>query len=400
MELVNPLPKILRKTLGVLHVFAATLLQQFPFLSSLKDCVTGDNATFDRNSIATVITDSGVFTDLSSGQPPYTGSGIQIEPAHINMLLRSRDLTNASWTKLSATITANTNETTDPKGGNTAQKVFGSGPGDSTVLQNIAHGLSQPFMMGVIVKKGSLDYAALQVIDQNNTGSRAIYYFNLETGSVGSVSPVGSGFSGLSAKMTDLGNGWYYCQGKCSTSGITALRPVIFPSAINGTVSGTVGSHYYFYQADGQPSNYFASSILTTSTAATVLNSDLSIDLGNLPANDFYLEFDWTPIQSANGQYLLSFSSGANGIEVFVGASGIEANNTSVAVTITSGTTYKIRLTQSSTDGETLKVNTLTNNSASSTSDITWPSTGYLGSRHTGGNHTKGVVANLKVDSI
>lgn len=114
--------------------------------------------------------------------------------------------TVAAWNNTNVTIGANTSDTTDYLGTNTAEKFTDSSDGGAT-----AHYVSRAIAVGtvrngtacvysVIAKKGTKNYVVLV----NNDGSIK-GCFNLNTGAVGTV-------SGGTADMTSLGGGWYLCK--------------------------------------------------------------------------------------------------------------------------------------------------------------------------------------------
>jgi hypothetical protein len=87
----------------------------------------GEEAGFTRATEQACATGPSVLTVLASGQPAVEAQGLLVEPARTNLALRSAEFDNATWTKIGSgdapTVTANTEDVTDPLGTNTAERV-------------------------------------------------------------------------------------------------------------------------------------------------------------------------------------------------------------------------------------------------------------------------------------
>jgi hypothetical protein len=106
---------------------------------------------FTRVGAAAALTADGTVVEFAADVPQRTDRGLALEPAAINLLLRSREFDNASWSKTAAgagvipVVTAN--DAIAPDGTLTADKVVmslagGPGSGNRSVLQQSVVGLT------------------------------------------------------------------------------------------------------------------------------------------------------------------------------------------------------------------------------------------------------------------
>jgi hypothetical protein len=167
--------------------------------------------TFTRGSNATLVDSTGKIT---------------YAPA--NLLLQSQTFENASWSKIGATVTANT--TTAPDGTTTADTlVEDTSTGVHIAFQAGSFVAGTTYTITVFAKAGTR--TRLNMI--NVGGVTYEGYFDLLTGTVIS-SPVGT------ASITAAGNGWYRCQ-MTSTAGSTASGNVQFRLVSSGTTTSYTG---------------------------------------------------------------------------------------------------------------------------------------------------------------
>lgn len=150
--------------------------------------------------------------------------------SYTNLLLRSDDFSNASWTKAAATGTASA--ATDLEGGTTATKLAE----DAT---NAAHNASQALTVasgalsfGGFFKADARNYVRLR-INNGTDGNLAAAVFDLSTGTV--LSGTGS--------IKKLFNGWYWCTvtGTATVSNSTCFVDLTSDGS-TFTYSGTDGA--------------------------------------------------------------------------------------------------------------------------------------------------------------
>ena len=218
---------------------------------SLTDAVTGASlVTFTRASNGTYTDSAGVLQTAAIDVPrfdhnPTTGEslGLLVEEQRTNLLLRSEEFDNASWTKFGATVSANTQ--TAPNGtANADSLIEDSSTGLHVVFQDTTASSLVTQTLSVYAKANQRIRVSLQAAEAG-TGNAVAATFNLSTGAVVSQSNSGTG-SGASASIVAVGNGWYRCivTGIPSTTG-TTIRSHAYvandANQINYTGDGTSG---------------------------------------------------------------------------------------------------------------------------------------------------------------
>jgi hypothetical protein len=218
---------------------------------SLVDAVTGASLiTFTRASSGTYVGSDGVLRTAAIDVPrfdhnPTTGEslGLLVEEQRTNLLLRSEEFDNASWTKLGATVSANTQ--TAPNGTTSADSLIETATtGLHVVFQDTTASPLVTQTLSVYAKANQRIRVSLQAAEAG-TNNAVAATFNLSTCAVVSQSNSGTG-SGASASIVAVGNGWCRCTvtGIPSTTG-TAIRSHVYlandANQINYTGNGTSG---------------------------------------------------------------------------------------------------------------------------------------------------------------
>jgi hypothetical protein len=189
--------------------------------------------------------------------------GLLIEEQRTNLVLRSEEFDNASWTKSNATVTANT--IVAPDGSLTADKLV-----ENTA--NTSHAVipatgttyaAAPYTFSFYAKAAERGF--VRAIVNDVTPSFFTAYFDLANGTVGSVSGTGAVTSIVAA-----GNGWYRCSITATVAaglGNVAIRA----ATANGTDSytGDGFSGLYIWGAQLEVGAFPTSYIPTTTAAAT-----------------------------------------------------------------------------------------------------------------------------------
>ena len=163
---------------------------------------------------------NGDFTVTRATTATRVNSSGLVDLVPYNLVRYSEMFADASWSKVSTTITANT--TTAPDGTLTADTLTADGTSAS-------HGVSQPgisitsgtsYTLSIYAKKNTNNF--IQILANNGAYiSNPFANFDLNIGVVGSVG------SGATASITSVGNGWYRClvTMTANTSGLaTAFR--------------------------------------------------------------------------------------------------------------------------------------------------------------------------------
>lgn len=186
-----------------------------------------------------------------------------------NILLRSDELDNASWTKTQTTVTANA--TTAPDGASTADSIIeDSGDGSHFVGQTVTTASDVgDFAFSCALKAGARSWARLHVDDTTH----AVYaYFNLATGAIGATGSQGANFINQRSYITALGDGWYHCTivGR-KTSASTSVRARVYITSANNTPThaGDGTSNIYAWRATLARSSVPTRLVQTTTSAST-----------------------------------------------------------------------------------------------------------------------------------
>lgn len=181
----------------------------------------------------------GLLLDKHSGAVGSNGA------ARYNVLIRTEDF-NTSWTSFNTSVTTNTNETLDPLGGNTANKIYSntaSNDGHQRYQIGIAIANSTSYTASVYLKKAEYSWGMVNLYD--TTAGNKYGFFDLQNGAVGTVS------SGCTASITSVGNGWYLCKLVRTTSSTSGGISIEFSNADNlVSFAAAIGSGIYAWGAD------------------------------------------------------------------------------------------------------------------------------------------------------
>lgn len=249
-------------------------------------CVFTFSSTQVTASTCICLSDSGTPTVQASTQRPvYTGdgvSGLYVWGAHLyrsdlggmvantsaypmynstspkNFVGYTEDLTNAVWTAINISVTAN--DTTAPNGIVSADKITGNGVlGGHAIRQTATFTAYTTYTASVYVKASDLSW---MYIYMGGTGITAYSTFNSSTGAVGTVN-VGT----TSRSITSVGNGWYRVQ-ITATTGATVGSNFLEISVLTSDSAGanTASGSIYVWGAqvsnsaslDAYSPNYFA----------------------------------------------------------------------------------------------------------------------------------------------
>jgi hypothetical protein len=225
---------------------------------------------------------------------PTTGEslGLLIEEQRTNLLLRSEEFDNASWTKTRSSITANT--IVAPDGTLTGDKlVEDSATGTHQVTQNITATSGVTYTVSIYAKKAEIDVLTLDF------GGALLGTYNLSTG----IPTLGAGSAAstaISASMTDVGNGFYRCISVWTRAGSTVTSDFRFSLRQNTSYTGDGYSGIYIWGASLEQGSFSTSYIKTEGSQVTRSADSASMTGANFsswynqPEGTFYQDF--TPI--------------------------------------------------------------------------------------------------------
>jgi hypothetical protein len=189
--------------------------------------------SFTRASDGYYTNSDGTLTLFGSGALRRGDRGVLIEGARTNLLLRSQEFDNASWTKNRATVTANA--TTAPDGTLTADKLVEDNTASNThrTFQNVST-TGQAYAFTVFAKASERNWMYLR-IDRAGPSTPAAW-FDLSAGTVGTVN------TGLTAAIEALANGWYRCRIVVDTAD-TANNSILIGLATGDNVLNYTGDN-------------------------------------------------------------------------------------------------------------------------------------------------------------
>ena len=290
------------------------------FLSGALD----SRITFTRTSTATFVGSNGTIQSSAINEPRFDYNpvtlqlkGLLIEEQRTNLLLYSQQIDNATWTKLRATVTANS--TTSPDGTSNADTLLDTAvAGTHIAIQLITKAASAlTYAFTIYLKKDVRDRGEIRMSDQAGNGVRCT--FNLTTGVVGTAAAFGVGFVAGSSQITNAGNGWYRLTLIGTTNAVVTLGSEVYIADASGNLSYTgTGAGFFVWGAQLEQASFATSYIPTV--AATVTRT---IDQCRIVAPDFapwynasagtlLIEALLSPdVDSGAGNYYATISDGA-----------------------------------------------------------------------------------------
>lgn len=230
-----------------------------------------------RATVATRRDSSGNIADVATGVPRlntrfgYTCPRILTElTGSTNLILRSEEIDNASWTKTNCTISANA--VVGPDGTSIADSMFETvTSGQHRIEQSISKAsLAQAHSLTFFIKPNGRDWIYVSLRQGANIVNR---WFNITTIVRGTLTSIGaSPFTPTSANISDAGNGWRKVELNVITNNSNSLTTIIATSAGNGLTSdfsGDITKGYHIWGVQLEQSASSSSYIPTTSASVT-----------------------------------------------------------------------------------------------------------------------------------
>lgn len=206
----------------------------------------------------------GTLQSFSSNTLRYGTNGLLVEEARTNIVSRSEEFDNATWTKTATYSSVSANATTAPDGTSTADK-FQAADTTAANRQCFQIGLSlsaAAYTASAYVKDAGNGWVILNLYD----GSNHLAWFQLSgAGTVGTVQ------AGNTATITALASGWYRITvTRTAASTANGGMSIELTTADNVTaVAGVVGNGTYVWGAQLEAGSFATSYIPTTSSSAT-----------------------------------------------------------------------------------------------------------------------------------
>lgn len=255
----NPFPAVGRRP---------TLWQNFNLCPWLDP-----NWSFARSSIGTRWNEKGLIETVAAGVPrfnvdPVTGKRrLLIEGARTNLLVRSEEFDNASWTKTRASVTANA--IASPFGTVTADKLVEDNSASTThlVTQGASLTANTVYTLSVYAKAAERTAIRLQTSSAGNWAAAVSTDFDLSAGTV--ISGTGT--------IRALPNGWYRCS-ITATFGASNNTGGLNVFLYNGSTSysGDNTSGVYLWGAQAEAGAWPSSYIPTVASQVTRAQDTLS----------------------------------------------------------------------------------------------------------------------------
>lgn len=248
--------------------------------------VTPASLTFSRASTAYRVNASKLLESVATNvlrhqYNPSTGDyeGVLLEESRTNLLLRSAEFDNASWTKARASVSANT--ASAPDGTTTADTLIEDTTATNShqATQNVTITAGAFVAQSIWAKRAAGDrYLQLQFYDGSSDGARAV--FDLSGGTVSASGALNAG-TFTAAGIEAYPDGWYRCYvaGKVGAASTTVTNAVLLSNA--GTFGGAIytgdgTSGLYLWGAQFEQGGTFPTSYIPTAGATAARSGDIA----------------------------------------------------------------------------------------------------------------------------
>lgn len=210
--------------------------------------------------------------------------GLFCEGVNQNVCLQSENL-GTTWTNTNTTESLNVVATTDPAGGNTADKLEeDSATGEHRINQTFTGtSANQLLTFSIWVKASERNIIRLQLLNNSASNGGNAYYDLTGSGTARNIANNGTGTS-TSAGIEAYPDGWYLCRLTTNPNDVDANSRILIYLVSTGTTTnyaGNTGSGVFLWGAQLQVGNILTSYIPTTisavsSTADNYLLSNIS----------------------------------------------------------------------------------------------------------------------------
>jgi hypothetical protein len=224
--------------------------------------------TWARNINSYRLNQSGNLELMGNNVPriDYTNTcpELLIEGERENLLLRSQEIDNAYWTKNN--ISVNTNTAIAPDGTLTAEEIESTINGQANIQRTLSLAVNTTVTLTCFAKYIDTRYLVLYLYDNGSVLARQ--WFDIQNGTVGTTE--NSGFSSLSATISEAGNGYYRLSFTGTTPNTTGVLVIFYELAdANGILGSNIGDSAYFWGAQLEEGSYPTSYIPTTTASVT-----------------------------------------------------------------------------------------------------------------------------------
>lgn len=328
--------------------------------------------SFTRASTRYVPNASGVLLPLASGAFYTPGQkGLYVEGARTNLLLRSQELDNASWSKSNCTVTAD--QAVAPDGTTTADKVeSAAGAAGGCQIYQSWTSTATTFVYSIYVKQGSGASDANIFGVRNQTAATNLIVGTLDFSAGIFTHSVGSG-----TVVTTLANGWYRLAFPIA-SGVTVTDVMRCYGGFSGAAE-TPGEFNYAWGAQIEAGVTFPSSYIPTTTASATRAADVAL-IGSITGINYpltlFAEFERV-VDTGGNEFLLHVDSASERAALRVNSSdqlssitvagGVQQSGEAVTGALALATTYRGALRVSTNDIKSARGGTLSSGDAAAT---------------------------------
>jgi hypothetical protein len=317
--------------------------------SVIPNTTLGD-LSVTRATTATRVNSAGLIESVASNVPrlDYTNGecpSILVEPQRTNLLTYSQDFSNSDWTKINASITANS--TISPDGTTNADTISSVLALDSSVTEIETIATNTTYSFSVYIKKDNNESRFPEIVLRTDGVSYVEQYVQLNTKTGATVVRYQNGT--VSHKVESLGSYW-----KITLTNIGLLDVLIIarirPAATDvfGTYNPQIGS-IIAWGAQLEAGSYATSYIPTTSASVTrnadvISKTGISSLIGQTEGTMF-LDFNFNYSDSTT-QVLLKVNQSNDSNSV-----GIEVQNNSLIALVNSSGSNIATLTNTISTG-------------------------------------------------
>lgn len=311
----------------ITYTITSLVGQLSAFIDTVSGTAQGINATGSFTDTITAATTGSVSVGLiarGSGVTSVTGSvsvqevvysprGLLIEESRTNLLLQSRDMTNAAWTKTDVTP-ARTQVGIDGTANSACLMTEGSA-GTAQTQQAGTITAAQTCTVSGVFKRGNNDWIRLAGHDG---AAGAAGWFNLSTGAKGTLGVIGGGTANGSS-ITSLGGGWYRCTVTFTGVSGTAGTLLVFCTNADNSTTRVNNATYIVDAAQLEVGSFATSPIITTAATVTRAADSASMTGSNFSswwnATNGTIVAEWSGLQASKSVYRVgTAAAGAIGI--------------------------------------------------------------------------------------
>jgi hypothetical protein len=238
-----------------------------------------DTIQINRGSVATpyLATTGAIRIGVPQGYDNATSQyGVWVEPAATNVVLRSQELSNASWTTTGNTLTAAA--ATAPDGTTTGWNYAST---SSFPFQALTTPTDTTYSFSLFVKYVDVQWLILSYSHVGGATDRVRVWFDIQNGVVGQHLTAGSG-TYVSKSMTAVGNGWYYIT--MAGQSTAANMAFAYRNATADGTNTTQAGNTYVWGPQAEVGTVATSYIPTVSATVTRAADSIASTTSSFPA--------------------------------------------------------------------------------------------------------------------